>query len=408
MPTRALACAFALWRAAWRSACAVGLPRHRRARRRCSTTRRRRRRARCSSTAATCRSRCSSPSKAGPRCATRRHDRLDRRASRSTDKRMCVVRPALADVRATPEEAAPVVFRAEQNVLLELAETAASPSAHRDARLGEGAPSRRAERLRAHRAGLRALRSGHPPAMTRAHRGRRRRRLGHRARGAPRGARARGARTSRCMRATRRQAQRARAARENARYLPGIALPARLAVAAGPRGVRRRPTCVLAAVPVARCPTLVDALRAAGARRRCVFSSKGFVASARQPRGARADRTQSLAPRWPAPVGGDLGPELRRWKWRAGCPRRWRSPRRARRVAHDVAAIGCAPTRCASTSRRHRRRRDRRRGEERARDRRGCERRPGLRPQRARGADHARPRRDGPAVGGAGRPARHA
>lgn len=45
------------------------------------------------------------------------------------DKRMLVVRAALADVRANPDDAAPVVFRAEQNVLLELAETAPSPSA---------------------------------------------------------------------------------------------------------------------------------------------------------------------------------------------------------------------------------------------------------------------------------------
>jgi SH3-like domain-containing protein len=45
------------------------------------------------------------------------------------DKRALVVRSAVADVRATPEETAPVVFRAEQNVVLDLAEAAASPSA---------------------------------------------------------------------------------------------------------------------------------------------------------------------------------------------------------------------------------------------------------------------------------------
>ena len=42
------------------------------------------------------------------------------------DKRSLVVRVPLAEVRASPDESAPVVFRAEQNVLLELAETAAS------------------------------------------------------------------------------------------------------------------------------------------------------------------------------------------------------------------------------------------------------------------------------------------
>ena len=44
------------------------------------------------------------------------------------DKRMLLVRAAAAEVRANPEEGAAVVFRAEQNVLLELAESAASAS----------------------------------------------------------------------------------------------------------------------------------------------------------------------------------------------------------------------------------------------------------------------------------------
>lgn len=44
------------------------------------------------------------------------------------DKRVLLVRAAAADVRATADEGSPVIFRAEQNVLLELAETAASPS----------------------------------------------------------------------------------------------------------------------------------------------------------------------------------------------------------------------------------------------------------------------------------------
>jgi len=44
------------------------------------------------------------------------------------DRRVLLVRSATADVRASPDEAAPVVFRAEQNVLLDLAETATSPT----------------------------------------------------------------------------------------------------------------------------------------------------------------------------------------------------------------------------------------------------------------------------------------
>jgi SH3-like domain-containing protein len=44
------------------------------------------------------------------------------------DKRTLLVRAPVADVRERPEDAAPLVFRAEQNVLLELAESASSPS----------------------------------------------------------------------------------------------------------------------------------------------------------------------------------------------------------------------------------------------------------------------------------------
>ena len=43
------------------------------------------------------------------------------------DKRMLLVRTPMAEIRASPDEAAPVVFRAEHNVLLELAESASSP-----------------------------------------------------------------------------------------------------------------------------------------------------------------------------------------------------------------------------------------------------------------------------------------
>ena len=44
------------------------------------------------------------------------------------DKRMLLVRAPVADVRANPDDGAAVVFRAEQNVLLELAESATSPA----------------------------------------------------------------------------------------------------------------------------------------------------------------------------------------------------------------------------------------------------------------------------------------
>jgi SH3-like domain-containing protein len=63
-----------------------------------------------------------------------------------TDKRMLVVRTPIAEVFANPDPAGPLVFRAEQNVLLELAEPAASAGAtanpgwvkvrHRDGQVG--------------------------------------------------------------------------------------------------------------------------------------------------------------------------------------------------------------------------------------------------------------------------------
>ena len=59
------------------------------------------------------------------------------------DKRMLVVRAPVADVLASPNDSAPVVFRAEQNVLLELADAAAAANTpgwakvrHRDGQTG--------------------------------------------------------------------------------------------------------------------------------------------------------------------------------------------------------------------------------------------------------------------------------
>ena len=69
----------------------------------------------------------------GPR--HRRHHRLAGRPRDSSTSAMLLVRAPAADVRANPDEAAAVVFRAEQNVLLELAETrvvAARPRRRRD------------------------------------------------------------------------------------------------------------------------------------------------------------------------------------------------------------------------------------------------------------------------------------
>ena len=63
-----------------------------------------------------------------------------------SEKRSLQVRVAVADVRANPVDTAPLVFRAEQNVLLEMAESATSPATtatpgwvrvrHRDGQVG--------------------------------------------------------------------------------------------------------------------------------------------------------------------------------------------------------------------------------------------------------------------------------
>ena len=60
-----------------------------------------------------------------------------------SDKRVLVVRVPVADVLASPSESAPVVFKAEQNVLLELADPGAAASTpgwarvrHRDGQTG--------------------------------------------------------------------------------------------------------------------------------------------------------------------------------------------------------------------------------------------------------------------------------
>ena len=51
-------------------------------------------------------------------------------ASKSlSDKRVVVVRNSVADVRTGPEETAPIAFRVEKDVILDVNETAASPGA---------------------------------------------------------------------------------------------------------------------------------------------------------------------------------------------------------------------------------------------------------------------------------------
>ncbi len=100
-------------------------------------------------------------------------------------------------------------------------------------------------------------------------------------------------------------------ARENARYLPGIALPGALGVGAD-LSVARSATLLIAATPIAALPQIATLLAVAGARAPLVWLSKGFVAvlpSQAFPAGW-ALAHQLLAPQWPAPVGVVSGPSF--------------------------------------------------------------------------------------------------
>ncbi|MCC7217607.1 MAG: NAD(P)-dependent glycerol-3-phosphate dehydrogenase [Burkholderiales bacterium] len=96
------------------------------------------------------------------------------------------------------------------------------------------------------------------------------------------------------------------AVRENARYLPGVALPEPLVVTADLAAAARAPLLV-AAVPVDALPDLARRLAAQGALAPLVWLAKGFVASPAFPAGVGLAH-QLIAPDWPAPVGIASGP----------------------------------------------------------------------------------------------------
>lgn len=107
---------------------------------------------------------------------------------------------------------------------------------------------------------------------------------------------------------TREQADALVRGRENARYLPGIVLPASLAIddrldAAADAEI------VFAATPTDSLEPLVDALAAAGVRSPLVWLSKGFVDAPDRPAGVALPH-QRIASRWPAPVGTVSGPSF--------------------------------------------------------------------------------------------------
>ncbi len=103
-------------------------------------------------------------------------------------------------------------------------------------------------------------------------------------------------------------AQRLAATRENARYLPGIALPGALALTADLAAAVDARTLVVA-TPIGSLLEVVDRLRAAGGKAPLAWLSKGFVDAPALPAGVGLAH-QVIAGRWPGPVGIVSGPSF--------------------------------------------------------------------------------------------------
>ena len=98
------------------------------------------------------------------------------------------------------------------------------------------------------------------------------------------------------------------ASRENARYLPGVALPAALELAADLARIVDA-QLLLAAVPIAALAELADAVAAAGADAPFVWLAKGFVADPALPAGVGLAH-QHMTRRWRSAVGVVSGPSF--------------------------------------------------------------------------------------------------
>jgi glycerol-3-phosphate dehydrogenase (NAD(P)+) len=103
------------------------------------------------------------------------------------------------------------------------------------------------------------------------------------------------------------QAREIRNARENARYLPGVALPSGIAVSARLDETLAGAELIAIATPIAALLEIVAAVRPL-ATKPLVWLCKGFVASETAPGVALAHRV--VAARWPSPVGIVSGPSF--------------------------------------------------------------------------------------------------
>ncbi len=95
--------------------------------------------------------------------------------------------------------------------------------------------------------------------------------------------------------------------RENARYLPGIAIPLEIDVVSELSRATEGASLIVVATPVGALTDVVRALRA-HTRAPLVWLGKGFVTSAEPPGVALPHRV--IAPMWPAPVGVISGPSF--------------------------------------------------------------------------------------------------
>lgn len=98
------------------------------------------------------------------------------------------------------------------------------------------------------------------------------------------------------------------AARVNARYLPGMALPGALVVTANLADARDA-QLLIAAPPVAALPELVATVARASLRAPLFWLSKGFLRAPALPGGAGLPH-RVVGPLWPAPVGVISGPSF--------------------------------------------------------------------------------------------------
>jgi len=103
------------------------------------------------------------------------------------------------------------------------------------------------------------------------------------------------------------QARSMAARRENARYLPGIALPSSIAIGAKLDEAVAGATLLIVATPISALPDLVSKLRD-NASAPLVWLGKGFIATAGPPGVTLAHRV--IASLWPMPVGAISGPSF--------------------------------------------------------------------------------------------------